>query len=256
MITMLPALRRWILHLAGVGVFLALWEIAGRTMGEALMAPPSVVFPTLLDIVRDGKVLGTIADSLWHMLIGYALACAVGMPLGVAMGRIRVLEVIFHPWVSMLIVTSIATMIPLMILGLGTGFQFRVLVVFVAAVFYIVVVAYEGARDVERRWLDVGRSFSATPLQRFRKIILPALFPYLLTGARIGLGQALRGMVIAEIFIIVGIGGLIHYSGQEISTAGNFSLLLLLMLIALVANRSLEWLAQRLAPWHEARAEK
>jgi ABC-type nitrate/sulfonate/bicarbonate transport system permease component len=122
--------------------------------------------------------------------------------------------------------------------------------VFTAAVFYVAMISYEGARDVERRWLDVGRAFCATPLQRFRKIVLPALFPYFLTAARIGLGQALRGMVIAELFVIIGIGGLIHNAGQEPSTTRNFALLVLLMAIALVANEALRWAANRLAPWY------
>lgn len=237
----------------GIGAFLVLWEIAGRIMGAALIAPPTAVAPVFIELLHDARSLQTIGDSLWHMLIGYVLACVVGMPLGVAMGRLRAIEILVHPWLSMLIVTSVASMIPLLILGLGTGFQFRVAVVFLSSVFYIVAMAYDGAREIEPRWLNVGRSFCATPLQRFRKIMLPALFPYLLTGARIGLGQGLRGMVIAEIFVLVGIGGLISNSGLEVSTAGNFSLLLLLMAIAMAANGSLQWLAKRLAPWHEVR---
>jgi ABC-type nitrate/sulfonate/bicarbonate transport system permease component len=153
----------------------------------------------------------------------------------------------------MLIVTSVASLLPLFILGFGTGFEFRVVVVFTACVFYIMLTAYQGARDVGRRWLDVGRAFSASPLQRFRKIILPAVFPYLLTGARIGVGQALRGMVIAEMFVIVGFGGLVHEAGLEVSTSALLALLVLLMAVALAANEALRWAAHRLAPWYVER---
>jgi ABC-type nitrate/sulfonate/bicarbonate transport system permease component len=242
---------RWLRHGVGLLGFILVWEIAGRQVGDALLAPPSLVLPDFVSMFEDRALLGTVAGSLQQMVAGYALAMLVGIPIGIAMGRLRLLEVALYPWLCMLIVTSIASMIPLFILAVGTGFQFRLLVVFVSAVFYVVMVAYEGARDVERRWLDVGRSFSATALQRFRLIILPALFPHLLTAARIGLGQALRGMVIAELFVIIGIGGLIHNAGQELSTARNFALLLLLMLIALLANELLRWVASRLAPWYE-----
>jgi ABC-type nitrate/sulfonate/bicarbonate transport system permease component len=167
------------------------------------------------------------------------------------MGRLPLLGAIVHPWLSMLIVTSVASLIPLFILAVGTGFEFRVLVVFASAVFYVTLVSYDGARELERRWIDVGRSFSANGLQRFTKIALPALFPYLLTGARIGLGQSLRGMVVAELFVIVGIGGLIHNAGQEVSTTRYLALLVLLMAIALVANEVLRWAARKLAPWYE-----
>lgn len=243
--------RRWARHLAGVAGFLLAWEIAGRGFGDALLAPPSLVLPEFVVMWEDARLPATVAGSLRQMLAGYLLACAVGMPLGIAMGRLRVVEVLVYPWLSMLIVTSVATLIPLFILAVGTGFQFRLLVVFAAAVFYVTLISYEGARDVERRWIDVGRSFSAGAAQCFWKIILPALFPYLLTAARIGLGQALRGMVIAELFVIIGIGGLIHNAGQEISTSRNLALLVLLMAIALAANEILRWAAGRLAPWYE-----
>lgn len=248
-----PSVSRWLLHLGGILAFVLLWEVAGRRMGAALLAPPSVVLPTLVEMLQDGSLLATVASSLRQMFLGYLLACAVGMPLGVAMGRLRLVEVLLFPWLSMLIVTSVASLMPLLILGFGTGFQFRLTVVFAASVFYITLVTYQGARDVDRRWLDVGRSFSATGLQRFRKIILPALFPYLLAAARIGLGQALRGMVIAELFVIVGIGGLIHNAGLLVSTATMLALLLVLMVVAMIVNELLRAVTRRVAPWYEQR---
>jgi ABC-type nitrate/sulfonate/bicarbonate transport system permease component len=246
-----PAQRRWARHLAGVAVFLMLWEVAGKAFGAGLIAPPSEVLPEFVTMWGDGRLPGIVANSLQQMLAGYVLACGIGMPLGVAMGRFPVLGALVQPWLSMLIVTSVASLIPLFILAFGTGFEFRVLVVFASAVFYVTLVSYEGARELERRWVDVGRSFGANGLQRFRKIVLPALFPYLLTGARIGLGQSLRGMIVAELFVIVGIGGLIHNAGMEISTARYLALLVLLMAIALIANEILRWAGRRLAPWYE-----
>jgi ABC-type nitrate/sulfonate/bicarbonate transport system permease component len=247
---MSPTAQRWVFHVGGIALFLLLWEIAGRRLGPALLAPPSAVAAELGVLLTQGKPLLVLADSLRQMIVGYLLGCAVGMPLGIAIGRSRVADAILYPWLSMLIVTSVASLLPLFVLGFGTGFGFRVVVVFTACVFYITLTAYQGARDVGRRWIDVGRSFSASPLQRFRKIILPAVFPYLLTGARIGLGQALRGMIIAEMFVIVGFGGLIHEAGLEVSTSSLLALLVLLMAIALVTNEALRWAAGRLAPWY------
>jgi NitT/TauT family transport system permease protein len=245
------AQQRWARHIAGAVVFLLLWEAAGAAFGAGILAPPSVVLPEFVIMWGDERLPGIVAGSLEQMLLGYALACGIGMPLGIAMGRFPILGAIVHPWLSMLIVTSVASLIPLFILAVGSGFEFRVLVVFASSVFYVTLVSYDGARELERRWIDVGRSFSAGGLARFRKIVLPALFPYLLTGARIGLGQSLRGMVVAELFVIVGIGGLIHNAGMEISTARYLALLLLLMAISLVANEILRWAARRLAPWYE-----
>jgi ABC-type nitrate/sulfonate/bicarbonate transport system permease component len=116
--------------------------------------------------------------------------------------------------------------------------------------------AYQGARGLEPRWIDVGRSFGAGSLRRFWKIILPGLYPFLLAGTRIGLVHAIRAMVVAEMFVIVGFGGLIHSAGLAVSSAPVLALLTLLMIVAVLANALLKLAARRVAPWHEARTSE
>ena len=232
---------------------LLVWEAAGRRMGPALLAPPSAVLPEYLRLLRGGTMLEALAGSLRQMFVGYALACAVGFPLGIAMGRSRLWDALFHPWVSMFVVTSVAALVPLFIVVLGTGFWFRVAVVFVAAVWFAVLTAYHGARGIEPRWIEVGRSFAAGRLQLFWKVMLPALYPYLITGARLALVHAIRAMVVAEMFIIVGYGGLIYNSGLLLSTAPLLALIITLMLVGVSANGVLRWVARAAAPWYEER---
>lgn len=232
---------------------LLLWEAAGRRIGPALLAPPSVVFPEYFRLLRGGTMLALLAGSLRQMLVGYALACAVGFPLGIAMGRSRVCDALFHPWVSMFVVTSVAALVPLFIVVLGTGFWFRVAVVFVASVWFAILTAYHGAKGIEPRWIEVGRSFAAGRLQLFWKVMLPALYPYLITGARLALVHAIRAMVVAEMFIIVGYGGLIYNSGLLVSTAPLLGLIITLMLVGVAANGVLRWMGRTVAPWYEER---
>ncbi len=97
----------------------------------------------------------------------------------------------------------------------------------------------------------MARSFSASRLQIFWKVILPALYPYLLTGARIGLVHAIRAMVLAEMFVIIGYGGLVHRSGLSLDTAPLLSLLITLMIVSLALNWLLGAAGRRLAPWYE-----
>ncbi len=238
---------------AGVLAALLVWEVIGRLMGDALLAAPSLVLPEYWRLLREGTMLAELGRSLRQMVVGYALACAVGLPLGISMGRSRVCDALFHPWVSMAVVTSVASVVPLFIVVLGTGFWFRVSVVFLAAVWYITLTAYQGARGVDQRWLEVGRAFAGGRLQIFRKVLLPGLYPYLITGARVGLIHAIRAMVVAEMFIIVGYGGLVYNTGLLVSTAPLLGLLLTLMIVGMVANRALRWAGRRLAPWYEER---
>lgn len=238
-----------------IGILLALaaWEIGGRLLGEALFAPASAVVAELASMLLDGQTLAELFSSLRQMLVGFLLACTVGMPLGVAMGRSHAVDAIVHPWLSMFIVTSVAALVPLFVLLFGTGFWFRVAVVFTASIWYIVLTTYQGARGIDPRWVDVGLSFSAGALKRFRSILLPALYPFLITAARIGLVHAIRAMVVAEMFIIVGYGGLIYRAGLTVSTAPLLALLLLLMVLGLVANAVLLKVGQWLAPWYDER---
>ena len=243
--------NRWVLRATGIAAALLVWEVLGRRVGEALLAGPSLVLPELVDLVIDGEMPVALAGSLRQMLVGYALALAIGMPVGVAMGRSRLIDAVLRPWVNMLVVTSVASLVPLFIVIVGTGFGFRVAVVFTASVFYIVLTGFQGARGIDPRWIDVGRAFNASQLQSFWRIMLPALYPYLITGARIGLVQAIRGMVVAELFVIVGIGGLIHTAGLYVSTATLLALMLTLMAVGIAANELLRLVGRRLAPWYE-----
>jgi ABC-type nitrate/sulfonate/bicarbonate transport system permease component len=240
-------------NLAGIAIALLLWEAIGRLTGEGVFAPVSVVVVEYAEMLRDGQMLRELVASLRQMLVGYGFACLVGLPIGVAMGRSRTVDALFHPWLSMLVVTSVASLVPLFVVLFGTGFWFRAAIVFVASVWYVMLTVYHGARGIEPRLLDVGRSFGAGPLTRFHKVILPALYPYLITALRIGLVHAIRAMVVAEMFIIVGYGGLIYRAGYSLTTAPLLGLLLTLMMVSITANAILQRIARALAPWYEER---
>jgi ABC-type nitrate/sulfonate/bicarbonate transport system permease component len=245
---------RLALRLTGLALFLVIWEIVGRHLGDSLMAPPSAVVRKLVALAEDADARTTIWQSIAPALVGFAIACAMGMPVGVVMGRSPVWNGLLHPWVSTFVVTSVAAIVPILILLIGTGWWFVVAVVVLSSVWYITLTTYQGAARIDRRWLDVGRSFGASRLGSFRCIMLPALFPYLLAGARIGLVHAIRSMVLAQLFIVSGIGGLLNEAGMDISTARLLALLVVIMGIGLVASHGLGRLADWLAPWQRGLA--
>jgi ABC-type nitrate/sulfonate/bicarbonate transport system permease component len=245
---------RFALQAGAILLVLLLWEGIGRFAGENFFAAPSVVAKEYVGLLQEGTMLAELSISLRQMFVGFLLACLAGIPIGIAMGRSRVWDVILHPWVSMCVVTSVAALVPLFLLLFGSGFGFRVAIVFMASAWYIVLTAYHGARGLEPRFLDVGRSFAASRFQLFWKVMLPALYPYLITGARIGLIHAIRAMVVAEMYVIVGYGGLIHKTGLQASTAPLLGLLLTLMVVSVLANTTLRLVGRRLAPWYDERS--
>lgn len=240
-------------NIGGVALFVAIWEGLGRWLGVRVIAPPSLVFTDYVKLIEDGVMLRELAGSLRQMLVGFGLACLIGMPLGVLMGRVKTVERIMTPWIGMFVVTSVAALVPLFILLLGTGFTFRATIVFLASVWYIVITTYNGTRGIEPGHLAVARSFSATPLQTATKVVLPALFPYLIAGARIGLVHAIRAMVMAEMFIILGYGGLLYQTGMQPDTGPLLGLLISLMVVSVGATWLLRVFGRRVAPWYEQR---
>lgn len=246
---------RFLLRISGVLLVLIAWELIGRRAGDALLAPPTTVVRQFVPQLLDGTVLGTLGGSLRQMLAGFVLAYVIGAPLGILMARSRVVDALVHPWMNMAIVTSVAALVPLFMLVLGTGFWLQVSIVFIAALWFVILTVYHGARGIEPRWLEVGRSFGASTLQSFWMIMVPALFPYLFTGARIGLTHAIRAMVVAEMFVLAGYGALIHSAGMAVSTAPLLGLILLLMALGVCANWLLTRTSRILAPWYEERAD-
>ena len=244
-------LRNILLPLIGFAIVIAIWEIVGTRLGNSLFAPASSVLIQYLDMLQEGKMLSELFTSLRQMLLGFVIACLVGMPMGIAMGRSKIADTMLRPWVSIFVVTSTAALVPILIMILGTGLTLRATVVFLAAVWYIVLTTYNGAKGISPELLAVGRSFSANRHQIFWKIILPALYPYLITGARIGLIHAIRAMVMAEMFVIIGYGALINQAGMEINTSSLLGLLLTLAFVSLIANAILSQWGKHLAPWYE-----
>lgn len=248
-----PLMRRTLTGALGILGVLILWQAAGMYFGDSLIATPVQVAVGLPDTLSDPDFWPALGGMIGQMLIGYALAFVVGVPLGIAMGRSAPVRSVVKPWAAMFIVVSAAAIVPLFMILMGRGTLFRISIVFVVTVWYIVASVTEAARNVSPTLLNVARAFAATDIQRFRYVILPALYPYLLIAARIGLIHALRAMVTAEMFISAGFGGLLNNAGLDLSTAPLFGLIVLLMIISTGASFLLRRFAARTAPWYASR---
>lgn len=251
----MSARRAWALRLLGVAAFVLLWEIAGRIAGDALFAPFSAVIAGFPATVRDYKLFTELVGSFQQLTLGYLLGCVVGIVVGTAMGRSGLLDGLLQPWVSMMFVTSVASLVPLFIIMFGFGLAFRVAIVFMSAVWYVLLVTYDGARSVSPELLQTAAAFDASRRQTFFKVLLPAMYPYILTGMRIGLAHAIRAMIIAEMYVIVGFGGVVYNAGVEISTVSYMGALLTIMLVGVALTEMLKWLGRKTAPWYEERQQ-
>jgi NitT/TauT family transport system permease protein len=198
--------------------------------------------------VRDGR-LGTLAVSLEHLLIGFALAAAVGIPLGIAMGRSFVADQLIGMYVRGLFVTSLAAVLPLLIIVFGVSLRFRIAVVFLFAVFFIVVNTAAGARAVPAALMRTAEAFGVSPLRRFTTVVLPSAVPYIVVGLRLGVANAFSGMVLAELWVKRGTGASLAGLGANRDLPRFFALVLLITAIAALFAYGIRAAERRLMPW-------
>jgi ABC-type nitrate/sulfonate/bicarbonate transport system permease component len=186
------------------------WEYVGRQSADFTFAPPSSVVPAAREMIASGELADAATASLTALLLGFALAAVAGVGIGYAMGWWRTVGRTLDPFVAALFVVPIAALVPLIIVWMGLGLASRVLVIFLFAIFEIILNAAAGVRNVDRAMIDIARSFGAGQRALLWKVALPASLPFVFVGLRIGAARSLKGMVLAEMLIAVtGLGGLI-----------------------------------------------
>ena len=131
---------------------------------------------------------------------GFALAIVVGVPLGILMGWYSRVNAMLEPFVSALYATPRIALLPLVVIWFGIGIASKVAIVFLGAIFPILVNTITGVRTIEADFIKVARSFGASDRQMFLTVVLPSAVPMLLTGLRLGLGHALVGIVVGEMY--------------------------------------------------------
>jgi NitT/TauT family transport system permease protein len=206
---------------------------------------------TLAALVRLGSG-GDLWAALWTsnqaLLLGYALAVVVGVPLGLLQGRASRLGAFTDVVLDVLLFTPMPAVLPLLVMVSGLGLGTRVLVVFLFAVAVIAVHAAAGARSVDAETVDMARAFAAGPVQLFRRVILPGALPAVLVGLRLGLTRAVSGMVAVELLLVaVGVGRLVERFQGDFDAPAVYAVVLVVVAEAVLLAHLVRRAERRLA---------
>jgi NitT/TauT family transport system permease protein len=227
----------------GVLVLAAAYEISARSgvFAAALLPTLPTVGRTLVRMLLDGTMLGHVAGTMYRVMTGFALAIAIGLPLGILMGRFRPVEQFFLPLASALMPIPSLAWVPVFILWFGIGNTAAVLIVFYAALFPLLLNAWSGVRSVNPLWLRAAGSMGANERALFWKVILPGASPFIIAGLRQSFVRAWIAVVGAEMLAASdwGLGWVIFDAKEFLNTD--------IMLAALVAIGSIGFLFERLA---------
>lgn len=238
-------------HLLAALIIFGAWEIYGRLGNVLIMPPPSAVLMGLVEITFGGPLPAALATSLQLLFLGFLTALVLGTFLGIVIGRYKLANRVLGPFLNALYATPDIALLPLILLWFGFGMGGRVVVVFLAAFFPIMINTYAGVRDAPRDLLEVASSFGVrSEYGRLKQVILPSALPLIMTGYRLGIGRAVVGMAVAEVYLSLGgIGTLIVQYGHAFRTDLLLAAILPLPLLGILLTKLFEQIERRVQYW-------
>jgi ABC-type nitrate/sulfonate/bicarbonate transport system permease component len=241
-----------LLPLVSLAFFFGIWQFVGMHTNPILFTTPVKVVEAFWDLSRTGVLWPAFYGALRDLGIGYGLAAVVGIVVGMAMGRSAIVERMMNPYVNFFQATPLIALVPLVVIWFGVNLEARVAVVFILALWSIIINTSTGVKDTSTSLLDVGRIYKLSPLQVIGHIQLPNAVPHVFAGLRIALGKALIGVMIAQMEIsITGLGGIVINYGNAFKTAYLLAGVVTASLVGVIAAMLLEVIRKRVFPWTE-----
>ena len=234
--------------------FLALWQIASTRgwVNPSVFPPLDVIVSALWSSLASGALIDDIAISLQRSGIAFAAAVVVGIPLGLVMGQARVVEQALDPLLQFFRQTSALALYPVFILLLGLGETSKVFVIFWATLFPILLSTIGGVKVVDRKLVEMARTYGASRLAIFRRVVLPASVPAIFVGLRLSATTALLLLIAAEMIgANKGVGFQVMNAQYNFQIPLMFAAILLLALLGLLANAVLVLLQKKLCRWSQ-----
>jgi NitT/TauT family transport system permease protein len=256
-----PGKRLWrrieptALGATSIVVMLALWQflpdIVPMKAGTKLFfAVPSDIAGTLWKMFATGSIWTPLGVSAEAFIVGLGLAIVVGLPLGVLLGRSSVLAAMCDPFVTAFNATPRLVFLPLLMLWFGLGLWSKVAIVFLGALFPLLINTYEGVRHADRLLVNVVRAFGANEWDIARLVVVPNALPFIIVGLRLAIGRAVLGVVVAEFFGAQdGLGVVMVRAASEFRVDVVFAGLIVFAALSLVMTGLVKLLEQHFSRW-------
>jgi ABC-type nitrate/sulfonate/bicarbonate transport system permease component len=243
-----------ILPALSIVIFVLAWELMVRWRGIApifLPAPTSIAIQ-MWQMIAAGTMEFHLGVTLLRIFAGFFVAAVTGIALGLLMGMSRIVSRIADIWIAALYPLPKISLIPLLIIWLGTGEAYRIVISAITAFFPIVISTYAGIRQVDRGLIKAAEDLGANARQIQLKVVIPAAMPSILAGLQLGMGVTIILIVAAEMIggsSQSGMGYLLISSGQVMETEKVFASLVMLAVMGAVIIKLQQWIDRRIAPW-------
>ena len=242
-----------ILGTAAVVTFLTIWELVGNTfqlINPMFMSAPSLIYKAAVGLFTSGEIYNDLYVSGVEFAWGLFLSIIFGIPFGIGCGWYRRMAYIFDPFINAMNATPRVALLPLVIIWLGIGILSKVGIIFLGAVFPILINARDGVKTTPSNLLNAAKSFGASEWQIFKSVVLPSTLPFIITGLRLGVGRALIGVMVGELYAATaGIGFMITVAGATFQTDKVFVGILIFATTGVVCMEVIGNLERRFDKW-------
>lgn len=205
---------------------------------------PQQVLPSPIDVgkylahgIADGSLPSGVATSMWRLIVGLAIAIACGMTLGIFMAKIDAINNTIGSLVLGLQSIPSVAWVPLAFLWFGKTDAGVIFVTVAGALFAIAINTHSGIKNVPPTYIAAGKNMGASGIQLITNVMIPAAFPYLISGFKQGWAYAWRGVIAAEIiFSVIGLGSLINIGKQANDISQVIAILIVIMAIGILVD--------------------
>jgi ABC-type nitrate/sulfonate/bicarbonate transport system permease component len=241
-----------VLGTVGVVVVLAAWQVCASTgvVDPKFSSSPFGACAALIDSIRTGTLWSPLGSPLSIVAWGMVISVVAGIPLGLLIGRNRILFGLTDPLISIMYSVPYVVFLPILIFWFGIGADARVVIVVWSALFPLLINVIAGARNLDASLLQVSRVFCASRWLTLRSVALPATLPYVLAGIRQAVGRALVGAIVAELFMgSAGLGYVVQLKTSNFQMDDAMASIAVIAVIAIVLTHGVAYLEQRLTFW-------
>ena len=235
-----------------VGAALIAWEAAARSGKWSPLIFPSLerIFHELVRFLSTGASLLEAWTSLTRALSGFALAAAVGITLGIVMGRSRFVAGLLDPLFSGTYAVPKLALFPIFIFVFGIGSLSKVVLIFLECLYPIVIMTYAGARDVNKTLLWSAQNMGASHAAILRRVVIPATAPFIFAGFRVAVPVAMIVVVITEMVASAdGLGYQVIYALSSLRTDRMLALVVVIAVLGYLLDRLVVFARDRLIYW-------
>ncbi len=245
--------ERKILGTLSVALFLITWELVGgvfQVVNPMFMSAPSFIWNAAVQLFGSGEIYNDLYVSGVEFAWGYVLSVIFAVPFGIAIGWYKRVAYLFDPFVNAMNATPRVALLPLVIIWLGIGMLSKVGIIFLGAVFPLLINTRDGVKTTPVNLLNAARSFGASEWQIFMNVVLPSTVPFILTGLRLAVGRALIGVMVGELYAATaGIGFMITVAGATFQTDKVFVGVLIFAITGMFATEIIDRFEHRFDKW-------